>query len=1172
MPVRFRIGQTSRPFGTADQSRHDLVANEPIMLEAVEPAPATGVLYQWEIIDRAASAATLSAPIGTSVTIAATPQAPFAFLVELRAYVDGQFLGAVRRLCGARTPVRKLRLPMFSETADPAARLAVPNFETCTDNAQYTDRAGQGPGQNWRGWIELLHELTLAMENVQDVQTQGEIGNATMLRDRLIAQIVPTAGQHLTFDGNAWTPTTVTIPQTPALTAGGDAIGTLADLRVAGIRGRSVFDWEPQSGQVLAWMGTGWGPMTVQTPGTIGVDGDARGELGQIRVVGLQGRALTEETPLVGEHLTFDGNNWTPAPLTSTTPTNGQVLTWQGASSVWTPTTLPAAPTAGSLSAGGDATGKLSALTVTKLQGRAVDSTAPAVGQVLTWTDFPSPGWAPTDLPTGTGGGGGTLEGGDASMLQGSPVAGTAPSTGEALIWTGVAWTPSPVALAGAFVDPTPPADGQVLTYVDDGSTTQWVARAPEGGLGPTKSTGWASRVDVNFSMLLEDGTFWAGHPWQKLGLPIADSTTTYCDVFASQQLGLVMGYAGPTDPTAPVWTPWDDNTALRLSLPLDQLGGDLTLENFTLRISGQFTLNDVEPTRLAPYTVLFGVETEPAGPLGRALWAFEIKANAGSTEVRPRVQFGDDVTVMPPEAITSDRIFELEFRGLSEVVFRSKWGSTSHDMPNDDEFVREQWNDFHTWTNPGEGIAQVTALSDLRFVLSVEGAPTPEEGAFDVIDLRRLRIEHVGEVLVYPDIHATHLGDFPIDVANVEAGQRLEFNGTAWAPSSVGGGNDAQSLQGVPISNLYPSGQDQLIFDGSEWRPRGGCYFNEVQSVSTSYAQEGDVLTYRAYGDYGVWQPLAPDNTIGGYAKNFDPNQIRLNQTLTLVKHSESGSFFWRPMPLPITQWGKTFDEDLRTHLSLSPVTDGLLDTWYVHGAGTAEFIENTGLALHASANPSAFDGVTTPPFSLEHEVFAQPAMHQLAILTIEGASRTWDDGDFTGLHLGWFSGARAFAPGFSAAQVLVQLGKAAGAPVLRVVVGTVETVLDTSAVPGMGPVQMTLAVLKRGPEVFVYAGPGTLLLPGAFDPYGEGLAPGPQLAPSQVLREVRKLPLVYVGGLAPTARTLWPGTQLRMGVHAVHTTGGKMMNVTFSRAGLYEVEPHTADDLDTQTWFMQP
>jgi hypothetical protein len=165
MAAGFRITQATPGAGVTDRSRFDLVAGEVITLTAVDPPAADGITYQWEIIDRAGTSSDFADVSGDEATIEAQGQVPFAFLVELRVYTNEVLTGRTRRAFGARSQNKGLRLPLFSETADPAARLAARNIPASTDNEVYADRAGTGASeQNWRGWAEFLHELVMAVE------------------------------------------------------------------------------------------------------------------------------------------------------------------------------------------------------------------------------------------------------------------------------------------------------------------------------------------------------------------------------------------------------------------------------------------------------------------------------------------------------------------------------------------------------------------------------------------------------------------------------------------------------------------------------------------------------------------------------------------------------------------------------------------------------------------------------------------------------------------------------------------------------------------------------------------------------------------------------------------------------------------------------------------------
>ena len=80
-------------------------------------------------------------------------------------------------------------------------------------------------------------------------------------------------------------------------------------------------------------------------------------------------------------------------PISTTSPTNGQVYSFNSAANQWQPTSL-----SGSFSAGGDLSGSSTSQTVIGLEGRPVASTAPAANQVLAWNGS---SWAPTTSSTG---------------------------------------------------------------------------------------------------------------------------------------------------------------------------------------------------------------------------------------------------------------------------------------------------------------------------------------------------------------------------------------------------------------------------------------------------------------------------------------------------------------------------------------------------------------------------------------------------------------------------------------------------------------------------------------------------------------------------------------------------------------------------------------------------
>lgn len=141
--------------------------------------------------------------------------------------------------------------------------------------------------------------------------------------------------------------------------------------------------------------------------------------------------------------------------VASAAPTLGQVLSHNG--TAWAPGT-----NAVSGSASGDLSGTYPGPTVARLQGTAVTTTTPTTGQVLSYNGT---AWAPAaNSVIGPAGGdlGGSYPNPTVARLQGTAVAGTAPSNGQVLAYNGTAWAPAAATLADGSVTTAKLADSAV--------------------------------------------------------------------------------------------------------------------------------------------------------------------------------------------------------------------------------------------------------------------------------------------------------------------------------------------------------------------------------------------------------------------------------------------------------------------------------------------------------------------------------------------------------------------------------------------------------------------------------------------------------------------------------------------------------------------------------------
>ncbi|SDE79995.1 RIP homotypic interaction motif-containing protein [Riemerella columbipharyngis] len=299
--------------------------------------------------------------------------------------------------------------------------------------------------------------------NDTDTNTTYTAGNGITINGNTISSNIPrgnTSGQVLKWNGNQWAPaadtdtnttysgsTSVVLEGTTfkrqALTGDAVADKDSNEVTVRRLQGKFISATAPTNGQVLKWNAQ-------QNQWIPAADTDTKYRAGN--GISINGSNVISTNLRAGNGITINGNTISANVTGGTTYTNSTSVKVNG-------TTMERAALTGDVTA----TQNDNNVTVTKLRGKAISTTAPTNGQVLKWNGNQ---WAPTsDADTKYTGSTSVIINGSNNIqraaltgdvtaaqnnnnvkvtkLQGRAISNANPSNGQVLKWNGNQWAPA---------------------------------------------------------------------------------------------------------------------------------------------------------------------------------------------------------------------------------------------------------------------------------------------------------------------------------------------------------------------------------------------------------------------------------------------------------------------------------------------------------------------------------------------------------------------------------------------------------------------------------------------------------------------------------------------------------------------------------------------------------
>jgi hypothetical protein len=649
---------------------------------------------------------------------------------------------------------------------------------------------------------------------------------------------------------------------TTSSTAGGDASGTFANLSIDALQGNAVSSTSPSNGQVLKWnaVNSAWEPaadagttysagaglsligttfantgdtdasddITTSTSAT----GDVAGTFPNLTVEALQGNTVSTTAPSNGEILKWNAtaSEWQPATDNGANYSAGAGLSLTGTTFANTGDTDASDDITTSTTGMGDVSGTFPNLIVDGIQGSAVSNVSPSNGEVLRWNATASE-WEPsTDANTTYGAGAGlsligttfantgdtdasddltisSTAGGDASgtfanlnveALQGNAVSVNAPAVNQVLKWNGSVWLPSTDEINDADAD----ASNEIQTLSLAGNT---LSLSNGGGSVNINPYTGGSGISISGTTIINTGDTDASDD-------ITTATSAAGDVSGSFPTLTVEALQGNgVSSSAPAsndvlrwdgsnWTPHTDTD----SSEVNEIQS-LTLVGSNLTISGSNTIT--LPTTPPVYSAGTGINIDGTLTI----------INTGDTDA------SDDITTATSAAGDVSGSFP------TLTVEALQGNGVSATAPSSDDVLR--WNGSNWAPHADTDSSETNELQNL----SVVGTTLSISNGNSVV------LPYVGGAgIALSGATITNTGDTnPADDITLTSTAGGDASGTF-------GGLTVDGLQGNPVSSSAPSLGEVLRWNGTQWEP--GADVNTTYTagtglnlVGTTFSNTGD-------------------------------------------------------------------------------------------------------------------------------------------------------------------------------------------------------------------------------------------------------------------------------------------------------------------------------------------